>query len=65
MSWNSVHFYWYALPLILAISVVYAATRHENWREIGAHSVKLAGGILAVMLVATVVLFLANSQVDG
>ena len=29
---------WYALPLIVVVSLVYGATRHENLREILAHS---------------------------
>lgn len=33
---------WYALPLIVVVSLVYGATRHENLREIFAHSLRNA-----------------------
>lgn len=33
---------WYALPLIVVVSLVYGATRHENLREILAHSLRNA-----------------------
>ncbi len=45
---------WYALPLIVAISVVYSATRHEDIRPILSHSARLGimitGFMLAIML---------------
>ena len=33
---------WYALPLIVVVSLVYGATRHENLREIFTHSLRNA-----------------------
>jgi hypothetical protein len=46
---------WYALPLILAAALVYAATRHERLGPILVHAVRLGlsiFGVLAVILVA-------------
>jgi hypothetical protein len=31
---------WYALPLVVAISLVYGATRHELTREVFSHSLR-------------------------
>jgi hypothetical protein len=44
----------YALPLIIAVSLVYAATRHERPGPILAHSLRVAlwiGGFMAVIVV--------------
>jgi hypothetical protein len=44
---------WYSLPLIVVISLVYSATRHESLAPIFAHAVRLAimiAGFLAVIL---------------
>lgn len=65
MNWSSLDVYWYALPLVAAISLVYAATRHESWPAILRHAVKLAGSILLAMVLATIFLFLLNTQTDG
>ena len=32
---------WYALPLVIAVSLVYSATRHEQARPIAAHSIRV------------------------
>ena len=46
---------WYALPLIVVISLVYSATRHEAMGAILAHSARLgvmiAGFMAAIMVV--------------
>jgi hypothetical protein len=55
--------YWFAPPLILVISLVYAASRHESWPLIFRHATRLffmIGGILAFV---TVILLLINTQV--
>jgi len=31
---------WYAVPLVIAVSLVWGATRHERLREITAHSIR-------------------------
>ena len=37
---------WYAVPLLVSISLVYAATRHELMRPILEHAVRFAFGVL-------------------
>ena len=51
-----IHQLWYALPLIVAISLVYAATRHEYPRPILAHAVRFALLTCAFMTVVLVIL---------
>jgi hypothetical protein len=58
-----IHVYWFVLPLVVAISVVYAASRHESWPLIWGHAIKLCGMILGLLVLTTVVLLLINNQV--
>jgi len=55
--------YWFVLPLVGAISVVYAASRHESWRRIWQHAFRLSTWILGILLLATALLLLINTQV--
>ncbi len=48
---------WYALPLIIAVSLVYAATRHEDMVSILAHAGRLAMWIIGFMVAIFVILF--------
>lgn len=48
---------WYALPLIVAVSLVYAATRHELMGPILAHAGRLGIWIAAIMGLVFGVLF--------
>lgn len=54
--------YWFAPPLIVAISLVYAASRHESWPKIWSHAARLTGSIGGVLLLAMAVVLLINSQ---
>jgi hypothetical protein len=58
-----VHVYWLVLPLVAAISIVYAASRHESWPRIWSHALRLGLWILGLLGVATAVLLLINTQV--
>jgi hypothetical protein len=49
---------WYAVPLIVAVSLVYAATRHELMEPILRHALHTAVWIVGFMLVVGFVLFL-------
>jgi uncharacterized membrane protein YhaH (DUF805 family) len=51
---------WYALPLIIAISLVYAATRHEAMGPIIGHAVRLALWITGFLAVFFVILWLIS-----
>jgi hypothetical protein len=42
---------WYAIPLIVVVSLVYGATRHENLREIFVHSFRSAVWVLGFMAI--------------
>jgi hypothetical protein len=50
---------WYALPLVVAISLVYSATHHERIRPILAHSLRLGlmivGFMVAIMIVLAII----------
>jgi hypothetical protein len=50
---------WYALPLIVSISLVYSATHHEAMQPILAHALRLGlmivGFMLAIMAVLTLI----------
>jgi hypothetical protein len=56
-------YYLTLLPLVVAISLVYSASRHESWSLIGWQSLRLGGAILGILLVTTVLLLLINTQV--
>jgi len=51
---------WYALPLIIAVSLVYAATRHEQMRPILLHAGRVALWVVGFMAVVFVVLALIS-----
>ncbi len=48
--------FWYALPLIVAVSLVYAATRHERMGPILSHAVRIGVWIVGFMMIVLVVL---------
>jgi len=42
--------FWYAVPLIVALSLVYAATRHEDLKGIFLHSLRMGAILVAFMV---------------
>jgi hypothetical protein len=54
---------WYALPLILVISLVYAATRHELMGPILVHAVRLGVWITGFMAAIFAVLLVVSKWV--
>lgn len=42
---------WYALPLLVSVSLVYAATRHEEMAPILQHAVRFAIWVIIFMVV--------------
>ena len=60
---RSIHIDLYVVPLIVTISLVYAASRHEPWPKIWGQSLRIGGMICGILLVTTVVLLLINTQV--
>jgi type II secretory pathway component PulF len=63
MTPASVQIYWLILPLVIAISLVYSASRHEAWPRIWWHSLRLSLWIMGLLIAATAVLLLINTQV--
>jgi len=51
---------WYALPLVVVVSLVYAATRYEQTELILHHAARTAVWILGFMAVIFVLLWLIN-----
>jgi len=49
---------WFALPLVIAVSLVYAATRHEAMEPILRHAMRIGVWIVGFMAVVFVVLLL-------
>jgi hypothetical protein len=47
---------WYALPLIVAVSLAYAATRHEHMRPILNHALRAGLWIVTFMAIIFAVL---------
>ncbi len=60
---TNINIYWYVLPLAAAISLVYAASRHESWPRIWGHAGRLFGMILGILVATTLVLLLINTQI--
>jgi hypothetical protein len=55
-----VNMLWYALPLVVAVSLVYAATRHEAMAPILHHAVRVGGYIVGFMLMIFAVLWVMS-----
>lgn len=53
---------WYAVPAIIAVSLVYAATRHEQMRPILIHAGRMGAWIVGFMFVIFAVLELISWQ---
>ncbi len=51
---------WYAIPLIVVVSLVYGATRHENLREILIHSFRSAIWVVGFMAVIFFLIWIAG-----
>ncbi len=47
---------WFALPLVIAVSLVYAATRHEAMEPILRHAMRIGTWIVGFMVAVFVVL---------
>ncbi len=56
--------FWYAVPLVVSVSLVYAATRHEAVGDILKHAWGCALWIAGFMLVVLGVLYLISMWVS-
>ncbi len=59
---TGINYMWYAVPLIITVSLVYSATRHEETGSILQHSVRIGGWILGFMAAIFAVLLLVSWQ---
>lgn len=57
---NSLAKIWYALPLVVVISLVYGATRHEYLREILTQSYRSLIWVVGFMAIIFAVIFVAG-----
>jgi hypothetical protein len=51
---------WYAVPLVVSISLVYAATRHEEFGPILVHAVRFALWIVVFMAIVLAIIQLMS-----
>ncbi len=51
---------WWSIPLVLVISLVYGATRHEELREILVQAYKSAVWVVSFMLIIFAVIWVAG-----
>jgi hypothetical protein len=56
----NISFLWYLAPLVVVVSLVYGATRHELMKPILWHAVRAAGWILGFMGVIFLILLLLS-----
>jgi hypothetical protein len=54
---------WYALPMMLVISIVYGATRHEHLREIVRYSVSAFIWLFTFLAVIFAIVWWATSRI--
>jgi len=51
---------WYAVPLVVAVSLVWGATRHERLREIAAHSVRSLIWVLTFVSIVFALIYVSG-----
>lgn len=54
---------WYLFPLVISVSLVYAATRHEDWRIILMHALRVGAWIFGFMGAVFMLLFAISNWV--
>lgn len=63
MNFTPSNVYWLVIPLVIVISLVYAASRHESWTRIWIHALRLCFWILGILIGTTVLLLWINTLV--
>jgi hypothetical protein len=51
---------WYAVPLVISVSLVCAATRHEDMRDILVHALRFAVWVVVFMTIVLAVIQLLS-----
>ena len=62
---SGIHQMWYAAPLIVTVSLVYAATRHESMQPILLHALRFGGMITLFMSAVLAVLLMISWAVSN
>ena len=63
ISPSNIPTYFFVLPLVIAMSFVYSASRYESLGKIVVHALRLAAMILGILFVAMALLLVMNTQV--
>jgi hypothetical protein len=61
----AIGFQWFLAPLIVSVSLVYAATRHEYMEPILRHAFRFALGIVVFMGIVWAILAIMSWAVSG
>lgn len=61
--WADMNSHWYLPPLVIAVSLVYSATRFEDWRNICVYAVRWALYILSFLAGAYILLYLVSVNI--
>lgn len=56
--------HWYLPPLVIAVSLVYSATRFEEWRNIWIYAGRWALYILSFLAGAYILLYLVSANIN-
>lgn len=51
---------WYAIPLVISVSLVWGATRHERLREIVVHSIRSLFWVLTFVTIVFGLIYLSG-----
>ncbi len=60
---SSINIYWYALPIMITISLVHAASRYDDWKLIVSHAIRLFVLILLIVVGTMALVLISNTQV--
>jgi hypothetical protein len=61
--WADMNSHWYLPPLVIVVSLVYSATRFEEWRNIIVYAIRWALYILSFLAGAYILLYLVSVNI--
>ena len=56
----TINIYWFVLPLVVVISLVFSATRHEHWQPIVSGAIRTGIWLLVFLGIFFLVLFVVS-----
>tara|TARA_Y100000588_G_C13710989_1_gene692915 strand:+ start:123 stop:320 length:198 start_codon:yes stop_codon:yes gene_type:complete len=56
----SINVYWFVLPLVIIISLVFSATRHEHWKPIVSGAIRTGTWLLVFLAIFFLLLFVIS-----